>query len=126
MSSIFLFDIASQRSNWLSIRQAAVAGNIANANTPGYTAQDIQGFSAILDQTAKSDFAMARTSPAHLDVSGSAESADGRAWSAQDTEQPVALDKQLVLADETNRAFSLDTAIIRGFHRMFLAAVRST
>ena len=125
MQPVYLLDLAAQQARWATVRQATIAGNIANANTPGYTAQDIQGFSAILDQTAKSDFAMARTSSAHLDVSGSTGSTDGRAWSAQDTEMPVALDKQLVLADETNRAFSLDTAIIRGFHRMFLAAVRS-
>ena len=34
MNSIFLFDIASQRNNWLAMRQETITGNIAHANTP--------------------------------------------------------------------------------------------
>ena len=30
-----------------------------------------------------------------------------------------------MLADETNRAFSLDTSIVKAFHRMLMTAVRS-
>ena len=62
MQPVYLLDLATQQARWATVRQATIAGNIANANTPGYTAQDIQSFSAVLDQTAKSDFAMVRTS----------------------------------------------------------------
>ena len=43
----------------------------------------------------------------------------------KDTGKPVAIDQQLMLSDETNRAFSLDTGIVKAFHRMLLTAVRS-
>jgi flagellar basal-body rod protein FlgB len=47
--SIYLFQVASQKSEWLSARQTAVASNVANANTPGYRALNVQPFSAVLD-----------------------------------------------------------------------------
>ena len=42
---------------------ALISANIANANTPGYEALDIQPFSDVMDQTR---LTMARTNVAHL------------------------------------------------------------
>jgi|SRR5271165_3737802 len=61
LSSIYLFEVAWAQ--WLSVRQTAIAGNVANANTPGYRAVDIQPFAAVLDA---SPIEMAATSGAHL------------------------------------------------------------
>ena len=61
--SIYLFQVASQKSEWLSGRQTAVASNVANANTPGYRALDVQPFSAVLDT---SPLGMAATNPGHM------------------------------------------------------------
>ena len=46
---MYLFEVAAQRAQWLSARQTAIADNVANANTPGYRALDIQPFSAVLE-----------------------------------------------------------------------------
>ena len=54
MSDIYLFQVASQKSQWLSARQTAVASNVANASTPGYRAVDVQPFSAVLDTPRRS------------------------------------------------------------------------
>jgi flagellar basal-body rod protein FlgB len=35
MQPVSLFDLASQQARWLSVRQSAVAGNVANINTHG-------------------------------------------------------------------------------------------
>jgi len=63
LSAIYLLQLASQQAQWLSARQKATASNIANANTPGYTAMDIQPFADVLDRT---QIAMAATNSAHM------------------------------------------------------------
>ena len=54
MEPVSLFDLAAKQAQWLSVRQSAIAGNIANANTPGYTANDVEPFEKVLDRTAVS------------------------------------------------------------------------
>jgi len=120
---IYLFTLASQHERWATVRQAALTSNIANANTYGYTAVDIQPFSAVLDET--SQVTLARTEPGHLGASGESGAAAERSWQMSSTDKPVAIDKQLMLADETSRAFALDTSIVKAFHRMLMTAVRS-
>ncbi len=124
MQPVYLFTLASQHERWATVRQAAVTSNIANANTNGYTAVDIQPFSAVLDDTAQ--VTLARTEPGHLSATGDSGDPTVRDWQSKDTGQPVALDQQLMIADETSRAFSLDTSIVKAFHRMMMTAMRST
>jgi flagellar basal-body rod protein FlgB len=120
---VYLFTLASQHERWATVRQAALTSNIANANTQGYTAVDIQPFSAVLDDT--SQVTMARTEPGHLGASGDAGDPAERDWQVKQTDKPVAVEEQLMMADETNRAFTLDTGVVRAFHRMLMSAVRS-
>ena len=63
MEPVNLFDLAAQQSRWLAVRQSAVAGNIANVNTPGYGAVDVEPFEKVLDNTG---VAMAATQAGHL------------------------------------------------------------
>ncbi|MGO9391343.1 flagellar basal body protein, partial [Rhodoblastus sp.] len=48
MQPLTLFSLASQNANWLATRQVTIASNVANANTPGYRAQDVAPFNAVL------------------------------------------------------------------------------
>jgi flagellar basal-body rod protein FlgB len=123
LEPVYLFALADEHARWATVRQAIITGNIANANTPGYVALDVEPFSAVLDETVGST--MARTVPAHFSTSGAAGDGTARDWGVKETDTPVALDQQLMLADETNRAFALDNAIMRAFHRMLMASVRS-
>ena len=50
MQPIELFRLASKQAHWLSVRQDVVAGNVANVNTPGYRAMDVEPFSDVLDK----------------------------------------------------------------------------
>ena len=63
MEPVNLFDLATQQSRWLAVRQSAVAGNVANVNTPGYGAVDVEPFEKVLDKTG---VAMAATQAGHL------------------------------------------------------------
>ena len=48
MQDLGIFSIASQRTRWLAASGATFASNIANADTPGYTARDVTSFEAAL------------------------------------------------------------------------------
>ena len=61
---IDLFDLAERRLAWADQRQAVLAQNVANANTPGYKPHDLRSFADMLAGT--SAVAPVRTQPNHL------------------------------------------------------------
>lgn len=129
MDPIFLFDLASQKASWLTARQAVLSRNVANANSPGFRAQDIEPFSATLDKTA---LAMVTTSESHLAVQpGQVRSArptqsNGReGWGVYHSGNSVNLDEELLKAGEVSREFGVATAITKSFHKFVLTSVRS-
>ena len=63
MSEVYLYKLAAQRTEWLNVRQSLIAGNVSNANTPGFQAQDLQPFSSVLDHTS---ITMASDNPGHI------------------------------------------------------------
>ena len=123
MNGIYLLDLAAQQARWASARQATITGNIANANTSGYTAMDVQPFSASLD--ALDSVPLARTDPGHLDADGGSGDAT-TSVQVNDTGAPVSIDQELVKSDDTSRAYSLDTSIMRAFQEMLTMSVRSS
>ena len=125
MSSIYLFNIASQRSHWLAARQETVSSNIAHANTPGYAARDVQPFEAVLQS---SHLAMATSDPSHVadqtrGLQGVVEAEDD-GWQTTDSGNTVSLEKELVKAGEVNGAFALNNSVVKTFHRMLLASAK--
>jgi flagellar basal-body rod protein FlgB len=126
MQGIHLFELASRQAEWLSVRQAAISGNVANANTPGFKARDVEPFKDVLEQT---QLTMAATNPKHLEIDASGISATALRQDAV-TEQnhsknTVSLEEEMVKSGEINRQFSLNTSIVKAFHRMMLSAVKS-
>lgn len=67
MQDLAIFTIASQRNRWLAARSAAISANIANADTPGFRAQDVAPFEAALESAA---IGPTRTNVGHLIPSG--------------------------------------------------------
>ncbi|WP_041544417.1 MULTISPECIES: flagellar basal body rod protein FlgB [Chelativorans] len=124
MEPVNLFDLATQQARWLSVRQAAVAGNIANINTPSYKALDVEPFEKVLDGTR---VAMQATHAQHQHTGVTPAS-----FSLDESENPkmlpsensVVLEDELVKAGEVRRAFELNTAIVKAFHRMILMTAK--
>jgi len=123
--SIYLFQVASQKSEWLSARQTAVASNVANANTPGYRALDVQPFSAVLNT---SPLAMAATNPGHmsptlspLDSFREMEAAPSEETLSGNT---VNLEQQMINLGDVSRDFSMTANIRRAFHQLILSALK--
>jgi flagellar basal-body rod protein FlgB len=126
MTPIHLFSIASQYNKWLSVRQSAVASNIANANTPGFKAQDVLPFESILDQA---NLALASTQPGHVSYAPpsvpTTEVRPDDSWEVSHSGNSVSLEKEMLKAGEVNRAFSLNTSVLKAFHRMLLTSAKS-
>ena len=125
MEPVNLFDLASKQSQWLSVRQSAIAGNIANANTPGYTANDVEPFEKVLDRTAVS---LRATQQGHL---GTEATNAGFAVKPQEFTGPVlpskntvVMENELMKAGEVRRSFELNTAIVKAFHSMMMTVTK--
>lgn len=124
MSGVYLFDLASLQARHLAVRQATIAGNVANANTPEYRARDVKPFSEIMAQTGSQ---MARTASAHVDGSGpsirTGDSAEG--WGVLGTSSSVSLEQEMLKASDVSREHNLNTGIVRAFDRMLKLAVKA-
>lgn len=125
MQPVQLFDLAAQQARWLAVRQSAIAGNIANANTPGYGTVDVEPFERVLDGTR---VAMAATQASHFTGAATSETLalreqrDGPAL--MPSGNTVVLENELMKAGEVRRGFELNTAIVKAFHRMMLMTTR--
>jgi flagellar basal-body rod protein FlgB len=125
MEPVSLFDLATRQSQWLAVRQSAIAGNIANANTPGYTAKDVEPFEKVLDRAAVS---LQATQAGHLGGAGDAAfkiKSEEFTGSIMPSKNTVVLEDQLMKAGEVRRSFELNTAIVKAFHSMMMMAVKS-
>lgn len=126
VSGVFLFDLVSQKGKWLGVRAATVAGNVANANTPGYQAREIEPFSSVL---GKAGAALAVTNAGHIPHGNSGgatakvKKADG--WETHISGNSVTVEQELMKAGEVAREHQLSVSILRSFHKMTLATVRS-
>jgi len=121
-----VFSIGSQKARWLSARLGVIAGNVANASTPGYRAKEIAPFSAVMENR---QVRMARTDPAHLNMAGQAAPArfeirEEEARRITHSGNSVSLEKEMLAGAETVRAYRLEANLVRSFHRMFLLGLR--
>jgi Flagellar basal body protein len=120
--------LASRKSAWLAARQSAIAGNIANANTPGYKTKDVAPFQDVL---AKTKLDLVSTNPAHQGGIGTAlDTVEARGSdTANDFEltengNSIGLEQEMAKAGEINRDFSLTTNLVKSFHSMLMAALK--
>ena len=126
MGAVYLFDLASRQTQWLAARQATIAGNISNVNTPGYKALDVEPFQSVLDKT---QLTMAATNSGHLGLDGphirSNKVEKGESWDTMHSGNSVSIEQEMVKAGTVNREHTLNTSIVKSFHRMLLASTKS-
>ncbi|MEP9372699.1 flagellar basal body rod protein FlgB [Mesorhizobium sp. KR1-2] len=125
MQPVNLFNLASQQSEWLSVRQSAIAGNIANVNTPGYGTAEIEPFEKVLD---KKRVGLSATQEGHFatginNAAFTVRNENGKN-SVLPSENTVVLENELMKASEVRRSFELNTAIVKAFHRMMMQSVK--
>jgi flagellar basal-body rod protein FlgB len=125
VSQPYVRQLAAQRTQWLSSRDELIASNIANANTPGFQATDLQPFSAILDNAQVS---MVSTNPAHMTPGGDA-FAEARVVEADGPESTlsgnsVSVENEMMKLGEVNRDYTMATNIKRVIHQMIMSALK--
>ena len=123
-TQIGLFNLAAKRLAWAAQRQSVLASNIANANTPGFRARDIESFAAALSGSGA--VAPAQTQPSHK--AGTVPS--GLASLAKDPPRgraldgnAVTLDQQLTKVADTETTQTLVTMIWKKYVGMFNIAL---
>lgn len=126
MQPIQLFELTSKQAHWLTVRQSVVAGNIANANTPEYTARDVAPFEAVLHET---NLRMAATRPGHFSEDPLRSSVTAKTIEDGVEVLPsgntVALPDEMAKTSEIKRTYELNTGMVKSFHRMMLMTLRS-
>jgi flagellar basal-body rod protein FlgB len=125
VSQVYLFQLASQRTQWLSARQSLIADNVANASTPGFQAKDLQPFSAVLDRAQVS---MTTTSPGHVSPTpvdfNPAPSEESGASDLTLSGNSVNLESEMIKLGDVNHQYSIATGISRIFHQMMMSALK--
>lgn len=125
MEPVFLTKLVSHNNDWLSVREATIAENIANSNTPGFRSKDVEAFTSVISKTR---LAMASTNPAHMgtvmDVAEPTEVKKADSWLVTHSGNSVSIEQELMKAGEVARNHSLNTSVIKSFHRMYLASVK--
>ena len=111
-SNVSWFQTASQRMNWLSERQKVLAENVANADTPGYAARDVQSFADYLDTAAGQTGEI------------SVQSVE-TAWGGSMDGNNVVLEEQSILAAETAGQYRLASRLYRKGHELMAIATGS-
>ena len=104
-----IFQMAYGLATNAAARQGKIAGNMANANTPGYRAQDILPFSETY-RAQNSETTPRRTRPGHLaGQTGSAAEIGvvDRPGAASPNGNTVSLENEMVNAVEVKRAHDL-------------------
>lgn len=121
---IALFDLAEKRLMWTAQRQSVLAANIANANTPGFQARDVESFATVL--AGSGPIEPVRTQPAHMAGTVPAGLAslitdppEARALDGNS----VKLDQQLTEVADTETTQSLVTNIWKEYMGMFNTAL---
>lgn len=116
MDSVSIFSIASRNAQWVSARQAVVAGNIANAGVASYKASDTVSFAEALQNEAGK---LNATNSKHMSTLNSIGDI-----ATESSGKRVSLEDELVKSADVRNQAQLNTAIVSSFHRMLLMTVR--
>jgi flagellar basal-body rod protein FlgB len=120
-----IFALTSRHNQWLTMRQTTVAGNVANANTPGYRSLDVKPFEDVLgDMQMK----LATTRQAHIPLqpgaAATSETDAENSWAVVHSGNSVNLEQEMLKAGDIHRSFALNASVTKAFHRMLLASTK--
>lgn len=125
MSEIYLHSLGATQANWLSVRQTLIASNVANANVPGFKAQDVRP----MEDSRQMFSNLLRTDEKHLasgvgNVEGVATKA-GESWETFHSGGNVSVAQEMMKASEVASAYQLNTSVMRSFHSMVITVFGS-
>lgn len=125
MQPMQLFNLAFRQNEWFAERQSVIASNIANANTPGYKAKDVESF----DATMQTSMPMAATDPQHFgspafEAVRDQDNGPGQA-EVLASGNDVNLEQEFLKSNDVMRGYTLNTQIMKSFDRMLQSVTKS-
>lgn len=126
LNDLSFFNLATRRMNWLGARQEVIAQNVANANTPGFRAQDVSSFTELLRGAGGT--MLRTTSGKHIAGLGGATTDGMRKIDDEDAYEvsldgnTVALEQQTIKATDTAENYRLAAQLYRKGHEMLTLA----
>jgi len=117
LSRIPLFAAITKRMSWLGERQAVLAQNVANADTPGYAAKDVKApdFSKLVAGTGHR-LPMAATQPGHIvpvSAAGAFEAVTDSVSERSPNGNAVSVEEQMMKISDTNNDYALTTSLYK-------------
>ncbi|SEG14815.1 flagellar basal-body rod protein FlgB [Jhaorihella thermophila] len=119
-----VFRLASAMARHAAARQAVIAQNMANSDTPGFKARDIASFSAIIDDGGAMD--MRATRPTHLNAREGSD-AHFRTFVTDEGADPngntVSIEQEMLKAIEAKRSHGRALAIYKSSLNILRTAI---
>jgi len=128
--SLKLFGMIKKRVGWLVQRQRVLSQNIANADTPGYKAQDLKKLKfreALSSNVVR--MKMAQTNPKHIDGSSGdrgpfRQGKERKPYETSLAGNAVVLEEQVLKVGKTKLDHKLSNELYRKHLMMFKTALR--
>jgi len=134
LTSVPLLDVLRERMSWLSARQNVLSQNVANADTPGYSAVDLKpiDFEKVLQQStepAAFQGGLVVTDPHHIaatpsDTSGF-QSTDAGDNAIDQTGNTVSVEEEMMKVADTQAQYQAATNIYAKAISMMRTAIDS-
>jgi len=129
LSGMTLFDMARQKMSWLGQRQAVLAQNIANSDTPGYRTKELEAIDFRRELSRLEPVRMAATSGSHL--SGTVVPPEHRVqterlrdvFEVNPDGNSVVMEEQLMKVSDTQVQYQLATNLYHKNLKMFRLAL---
>jgi len=123
-----LFSALENKMDYVGARQAVIARNIANANTPGYKPMDLKkvNFARMVDQ--QSAVSMATTNPGHI----SSSSSNSGAFASQNqrsyyettpTGNSVVIEEQMLKMSQNSMDYNATTSLYKKMTQLINTAI---
>ena len=117
LSRIPLFAAITKRMGWLGERQAVLAQNVANADTPGYASKDVKPLDlATLVAGTAHRLPLATTQPGHIapvNAQGAFEQVTDPASERSPNGNDVSIEDQMMKISDTNNDYALTTSLYK-------------
>ena len=134
LTSVPLLDVLRERMSWLSARQNVLSQNVANADTPGYSAVDLKpvDFQKVLEQStepAAFQGGLAVNDPRHIATTSNSSSGYQSAAAGDDaidqTGNSVSVEEEMMKVADTQAQYQAATNIYAKAISMMRTAIDS-
>ena len=134
LTSVPLLDVLRERMSWLSARQNVLSQNVANADTPGYSASDLKpvDFEKVLQQStepAAFQGGLVVTDPHHIATTPNASSGFQSTAAGDDaidqTGNSVSVEEEMMKVADTQAQYQAATNIYAKAISMMRTAIDS-